>query len=365
MFSIKKSQFRSSLTEGINFHKQREYGKALKSYDRARELFPSSSAAPYHMGLTYFELEKFREALGCYEAAIQLNGEEDPEIYNSKGLVLLSLGDPDQALVCFQKAIQLSKLAPHVGADRGSHRHVRADHDSPLRKSPPDHRRCWEWYRNKGVSLIHLGKYEDAMECFDHGCRGGDYHEQGNYFASTGKTSESLKWFDRAIALTPRSWSVYYDKGNALSQLQRDDEAIECYDEAIALNSDGAQIYLKRGFALLQLSRHEEAKRSFLIANELEPGCYDPSREEFKGTDDERHQVAHALCSLEDSLSLSHRSTAVNSQRSTPFRQGDDGQRTEGTTSTPARDPAALAINLRVSSLCYLCFIIPFLVWFR
>ena len=49
---------------------------------------------------------KFEEALGFFEQALLLN-QNNPELWNYKGVALRSMGRYDEALVCFNKALEL------------------------------------------------------------------------------------------------------------------------------------------------------------------------------------------------------------------------------------------------------------------
>ena len=49
---------------------------------------------------------KFEDALGFFEQALLLN-QNDPELWNNKGIALRSIGRYDEALECFNKSLEL------------------------------------------------------------------------------------------------------------------------------------------------------------------------------------------------------------------------------------------------------------------
>lgn len=49
---------------------------------------------------------KFEEALGFFDQALFLN-QNDPELWNHKGVVLRSMGRYNEALECFNKSLEL------------------------------------------------------------------------------------------------------------------------------------------------------------------------------------------------------------------------------------------------------------------
>ena len=57
-------------------------------------------------GKTSLEENKFEEALGFFEQALLMN-QNDPELWNYKGVALRSIGRYDEALECFNKSLEL------------------------------------------------------------------------------------------------------------------------------------------------------------------------------------------------------------------------------------------------------------------
>ena len=57
-------------------------------------------------GKSFLDDGKFDEALGCFEQAILLN-QNDPELWNFKGVTLRSLGRYQEALECFNKSLEI------------------------------------------------------------------------------------------------------------------------------------------------------------------------------------------------------------------------------------------------------------------
>ena len=55
---------------------------------------------------TLLEDNKFEEALGFFEQALLMN-QNDPELWNHKGVALRSMGRYDEALECFNKSLEL------------------------------------------------------------------------------------------------------------------------------------------------------------------------------------------------------------------------------------------------------------------
>ena len=96
----------------------------------------------------------------------------------------------------------------------------------------------WGW-RNKGGALYFLGKYDEAIKCYD-----------------------------KAIAIDPNDADAWNNKGLTLNSLGKYDEAITSYDKAIKIDSNDADAWNNKGLALDSLGNTDDAKK-----------CYDRSRE--------------------------------------------------------------------------------------
>jgi len=57
-------------------------------------------------GKRYLDETKFEEALSCFEQALLLR-QNDPDLWNHKGVALRSLGRYDEAIDCFNKALSI------------------------------------------------------------------------------------------------------------------------------------------------------------------------------------------------------------------------------------------------------------------
>jgi len=89
----------------------------------------------YAKGTTLLKQGKYNEAIECYDKAIEI----DPyhkEAWNGKGGALLALGKYNEAIECFDKVITID---PNL---------------------------AYAW-RNKGTAFLGLGKYSEAQEYFD------------------------------------------------------------------------------------------------------------------------------------------------------------------------------------------------------
>ncbi len=57
-------------------------------------------------GQSFLEDGKFDDALGFFEQALLLN-QDDPDLWNYKGIALRSLGRYEEAMECFNKSLKI------------------------------------------------------------------------------------------------------------------------------------------------------------------------------------------------------------------------------------------------------------------
>jgi len=57
-------------------------------------------------GQSLLEDGKFNDALGFFEQALLLN-QDDPDLWNNKGIALRSMGRYEEAMECFNKSLKI------------------------------------------------------------------------------------------------------------------------------------------------------------------------------------------------------------------------------------------------------------------
>ncbi len=57
-------------------------------------------------GQSFLEDGKFNDALGYFEQALLLN-QDDPDLWNYKGITLRSMGRYEEAMECFNKSLKI------------------------------------------------------------------------------------------------------------------------------------------------------------------------------------------------------------------------------------------------------------------
>ncbi len=117
---------------------------------------------------------------------------------------------------------------------------------------------------NKGAALWKLGCYDEAIGCYDRALdiepqTAALWNNRGTSLQCLGRREEAIRCFERALNIDPRYASAWYNKGNNLHDLGRYEEAILCYDRTLDIDPREATAWCNKGNSLTCLGRHEQA----------------------------------------------------------------------------------------------------------
>jgi len=195
-------------------------------------------------GTSLDELSRFEEAVTCYDKALELNPAY-ANAWNNKGFSLYNLGRYEESINCFDNALELN----------------------------PEHANAWN---NKGISLANLGRNEEAIICFDKALEINPadalaWSNKGNSLAMSGRYEEAITCCAKALEINPEHTLAWSSKGSSLKSLGRNEEAIICYSKALELNPEFVEVWYSKGNSLYNLGRYEEAITCYSKALELNP----------------------------------------------------------------------------------------------
>jgi len=176
----------------------------------------------------------------------------------------ISVEKSSSAIVWHNKGVDLAKL--------GKYEEAIACYDKALEIDPKDES---AWY-NKGVDLAKLGKYEEAIACYDKALEINPKKEsawcnKGWTLGELGKYEEAIACYDKALEIDPKKESAWYNKGIDLGELGKYEEAIVCYDKALEINPKKESAWYNKGIDLGELGKYEEAIACYDKALEINP----------------------------------------------------------------------------------------------
>ena len=143
--------------------------------------------------------------------------------------------------------------------------------------------RVWYYHHNLGNVLQQLGRYRDAVLCYEEALHLGEANPEslnnlGNALASWGSALRTLNrlpeaagCFEEALRLRPEDAELHNHLGTLREELGARQEALGCYRCAVAHNPGCAEAHLNLGRLLREQGQLEEAEECLETAIRLKP----------------------------------------------------------------------------------------------
>jgi len=195
------------------------------------------------------DLERFIRRLEILKEKLEFLGYQvllkDEISWNLEGAEYLRHGNTEEAIKCFEKAIEIN----------------------------PSFELPWA---NKAKVFFSLKKYDEASECINkvlelHPNWAEALKFKGAILINKGLNQEALECLEKAIKIDPEDWSAWDNKGRALFNLKKYQEAIECFDKVLKFNPNNYEVLYLKGSSLINLGKDTEAMVCLNKALELNP----------------------------------------------------------------------------------------------
>ena len=194
-------------------------------------------------------LAKFTDRLNSLKDKFELLGYriimKDEISWNLEGSEYLKKGKIDEAINCFDKAIELNPLFELPWLNKASTFLRIKDYEKALEhvnKALELHPRWADALRLKGVVLINLKRNDEAVGVLR-----------------------------KAVKINPEDWRSWDSLGRALFNLRKYEEALECFEKALKINPNNYELYYLKGLTLMQLGRLEDSINVLSTALGLKP----------------------------------------------------------------------------------------------
>jgi Flp pilus assembly protein TadD len=192
----------------------KDWSGLLEHSKRWTEAQPGEPAAWYSLGVAYFELGRYQEAVEAYKEALRLKP-DDAAAWNNLGNAYSDLGRYQEAIQAYKEALRLE----------------------------PDNAVPW---KNLGVVYRQLGRHEEAVNAEK-----------------------------EAIRLEPDDPVAWADLGFAYLMLRRFQEALDASKEALRLNPDYPKAWAALGAAYWGLGNRSEALKAVKELRRDDPASAD------------------------------------------------------------------------------------------
>jgi tetratricopeptide (TPR) repeat protein len=162
-----------SMRAKLLIEEKRQFDMALRDYDQAILLDPTSAAGYLNRGRVWRARHEYNHAIADYNEAIRL----DPDFanaYNGRGNAWRHMKEYDKAIADYDEAIRLNPISAFIYVNRGlawSDRHeydkAIADYSQAIRLDPD----LAEAYNGRGIAWQHKKEYDRAVADYDEAIR--------------------------------------------------------------------------------------------------------------------------------------------------------------------------------------------------
>lgn len=247
------------------------YG-ALNEFNKILTLEPSYSPAFVGRAYTKSLLEKYEEAFKDIEQALEINENSDLA-YATLGEIYLRLRNYKKALENFNKAITLNNLNNDALIGKinvllltENIKEAEKLADEAIEKDATND----GFYYIRGLVYNYKGKYEKAINEFDHALQLSPTKNLFNIYLNRGASkfiiqeyNEALEDLNMAIELNPYNSSAYHSRGRVYYETEDYENAITDFKKSLETDPENPVIFYNLGMALLRSDKTRDACEYF------------------------------------------------------------------------------------------------------
>jgi tetratricopeptide (TPR) repeat protein len=246
--------------------------------EKSQQIVQGYATAQSGLGQVYHRLGQNQQAVTEYDRAIEIYA-LDPNAYIGRGDCRAALGDHEQALADYNEAIRLEPNHSRAYSSRGKlleamgqDARAEADYDRAIQLDPG----FTYALRLRAALLSRHGRNGRAVADVDAATRlrpddAGGYKDRGGVLVRLGQYQQAIDTLNRAIELDPSRASAYLNRGAAYNGLRQYERAIEDLNKALALDPRNAGAHTNIGLAYYMIGQYERAMEDLSEAVRLTP----------------------------------------------------------------------------------------------
>ncbi|MBP7861291.1 tetratricopeptide repeat protein [bacterium] len=213
--------------KGVELVNKKNYSQALEPLRRAIEQDPSDSISVYNRGQAYRNLGKNKEAIADYTRYLEMapDDAENYLVYHNRGVCYNAAGDYNNAIADFDQVLAQQSSYQNSYLERAEaylNRAQDGDYDRAL---------------SDANSYIAMAASVPA-----------GYVLRGRILSASGKSSESIKDFDKALTID-KACNTYAERGRAFHNDRQYDKAIQDYDKVLIEMPNDGNTWYNRGLS--------------------------------------------------------------------------------------------------------------------
>jgi tetratricopeptide (TPR) repeat protein len=252
-----KEPTKNQLQALINLYTKGQHKEALNQASKLLTEFPNSVTLYNIVGVANQGLGNLDEAIEAYQKAIDFKPDHFPAHY-SLGTIFQNLDRLDEALDSYIKAAVIKPNDFGVYNNLGIVLQMQGKLNEAVtyyNKAVATKPNYAEAYNNMGVALQAQDKTEDAKKAYLTALKiKPDYHDAynnvGDLLRKQGKLEEAMKAYHTALSIKLDNAEVHCNMGNIFQEQGELEKAIEAYNKTIAINPGIAEAWNNIYFVL-------------------------------------------------------------------------------------------------------------------
>jgi len=198
---------------------------------------------------------------------------------NNLGIQLEAQGKPDEAIVQYQKALEIDPNYADARLDLGNALFSQGKVEeavkeySAILKADPENKKASIGVANalakKGRGDVAASEYAKILESDPNNADA--HYNLGLMLSKQGKLDEAAEHYRKALDINPNYAKAHNNLGTLLTQQNKPDEALPHYQEAIRIKPDYAEAHCNLGIVLAGQGNVPEAAQHFLAAVRIKP----------------------------------------------------------------------------------------------
>ncbi|KAL9436545.1 hypothetical protein AB3S75_022569 [Citrus x aurantiifolia] len=216
-------------------------------------------------------------ALQYYKEAVKLKP-TFPDAYLNLGNVYKALGMPQEAIVCYQRAVQTRPNAIAFG-NLASTYYERGQADMAIlyyKQAIGCDPRFLEAYNNLGNALKDVGRVDEAIQCYNQCLSLQPSHPQaltnlGNIYMEWNMLPAAASYYKATLAVTTGLSAPFNNLAVIYKQQGNYADAISCYNEVLRIDPLAADGLVNRGNTYKEIGRVTDAIQDYIRAITIRP----------------------------------------------------------------------------------------------
>ncbi len=230
---------------GLLYLDDKRWADARAQFEWIREQEPNNAIVHFQLGRSAYGEKDYATALNEYQTALDLKGGKYRKALLNIGLVYKAQKKADQAIVAYQKLLELDPKYPEA------------------------------WY-NLGLVYMQNNQYSEAEDSL---LAAAKYNKQystawfnlGVLYTKTEQGDKAIQAYRQALEIKPDYQKAQLNLAVRYAKKNQYEKAIELYKTVLDKDPNYASAWLNIGIAYLNLGRENDAEIALLKMLELEP----------------------------------------------------------------------------------------------